>query len=128
MKAEILKMVWKLLRPIIEDALKDVLKTAIDRLTAFISNLQRERSEQAKQKADAAAVASREKADSDPIEAARQAGKEEVWREVAEHYKRDIETLRGELAQVRAAIEANNAEKLNAVESKEIPRLASDTK
>lgn len=76
MKAEILKMVWKLLRPIIEDALKDVLKTAIDRLTAFISNLQRERSEQAKQKADAAAVASREKADSDPIEAARQAGRQ----------------------------------------------------
>jgi hypothetical protein len=128
MKAEILKMVWKLLRPIIEDALKDLLKVAVDRMTKFVSELQRDRAEQAKQKADAAAAASKAKTDSDPIEAARQAGKEEAWREIAEHYKRDIETLRRELGQVRAALDSSSTAKLNEVELREIPRLASDTK
>ncbi|KVT75793.1 hypothetical protein WT25_02595 [Burkholderia territorii] len=128
MKSEILKMVWKLLRPIIEDMLKDLLKVAVDRITKFVTELQRERGEQARQKADAAAAASRAKATSDPIEAARQAGKEEAWREIAEHYKRDIEALRRELAQVRAALESSGHAKLNDVEARELPRLASDNK
>jgi len=128
MRSEILKMVWKLLRPIIEDALKDLLRVAFDRITKFVSELQRDRAEQATQKADAAEAARKAKADTDPLEAARQAGKEEAWREIAEHYKRDIEALRGELAQVRASLESNGAAKLNDVESREIPRLASDNK
>ncbi|SAL06076.1 hypothetical protein AWB81_07432 [Caballeronia arationis] len=128
MRSELLKMVWKLLRPIIEDALKDLLKLAVDRITKFVTDLQRERAEQAKQKADAAAAASKANADSDPIEAARQAGKEEAWREIAEHYKRDIEALRGELAQVRAALQSSGNARLNEVEAHEIPRLASDSK
>ncbi|MCI3206426.1 MULTISPECIES: hypothetical protein [Pandoraea] len=128
MGTEILKMVWKLLRPIIKDVIADLLKIAFDRISKFVSDLMRERAEQAKQKADAAGAASRAKVDSDPIEAARQAGKEEAWREIAEHYKRDIEALRGEMAQVRAAIESSGDVKLSAVESHEIPRLASDSK
>lgn len=94
----------------------------------YVRELQRDRVEQANQKADAAAAASKAKADSDLIEAARQAGKEEAWREIADHYKRDIEALRGGLAQVRATLESSDAARLNDVESREIPRLASDSK
>lgn len=128
MRSEILKMVWKLLRPFIEDALKELIKIAVDRMSKFITDLQRDRAQQAKQKADAASAASKAQADTDPIEAARQAGKEEAWREIADHYKRDIEALRGELAQVRAALLSSGDARLNEVEALEIPRLASDKK
>jgi hypothetical protein len=128
MKTEILRMVWKVLRPFVEGMLKELLKVAIDRVARFVGELQRERTEQAQSKAAAASAARKEQVDSDPIEAARQAGKEEVWREIAGHYKRDAEVLRAELAQIRAALEKTGVAKLNDVESHEIPRLASDGK
>lgn len=128
MRNEIVKMVWKLIRPFVEKVIAQLLKDAFDRVSVFVSGVMRERSEQAKQKADAAREASREKAESDPIEAARQAGKEEAWREISEHYKRDIEALRGEMAQMRAVLESSSKVKLSDIESREIPRLGSDIK
>lgn len=122
MKKELLQLVWKLLRPYVETVLKMLVTFAIDRLRDFIEGIFRERSEQAKAKADAAK--SKASSSTDPIEAARQAGKEEAWREISEHYKRDLEALRSEVSQIRAALENTGRDKLNEVETNAIPLLA----
>lgn len=121
MKKELLQMVWKVLRPFVEEALEALVALTIERIRKRIEDLLRERAEQAKAKADSAA--SKAQSATDPIDAARQAGKEEAWREIAGHYKRDIESLRSELSQLRRSLENSGRDKLNEVESSAILRL-----
>lgn len=123
-KEAALQFVWKVLRPIVEKALLALVTFAIDQIKKFFENVLRERAEQAKAKADAAAKTASE--ETDPIAAAHQAGKEEAWREIAENYKWDIESLKSEIARLRGSLENNASENLEQVESKEIPKLAND--
>lgn len=126
MKAEILKMVWKLLRPLIEKMLKEWLQVAIDRIAKFFTELFRKRETHAKGEADAAVSKARES--TDPIEIARQEGKAEAWREIADLYKQDIQSLRSELAKIRESIEVSGAARLTDFGASEVPKLASENK
>lgn len=126
MKAEIAKLAWKVLRPFIEEGLKYLVVMAIERMKKFWEARTRFHAEQAKANADAAAT--RARSTTDPIERARQEGKEEAWQEIAGYYQRDAESLRFELEQLRESLNKSGSEKLDEIETQGISKLLIENK
>ncbi|MGF6444662.1 hypothetical protein [Paraburkholderia youngii] len=118
---ELVKVALRVVLPFIESLLKNVLKFAFEKIQRFVTKTMSRREREAS--ANAAEARERAEAASDPIEAARQQGREEVWREVAAHYNVDASELKAELSRIRAEARSEARSSINEMRDKQLPQL-----
>lgn len=112
---------------IIEEALKYFLPVILKRLhklaswvwsqiQGVISRFTTKRTEEANAKAEEAGRRAAES--TDPLEKARQEGREEAYRDMAASYERDIAQLKAELEHLRGVVQAKSSEELTRMTTK----------
>lgn len=126
MGKELLKIVWKVLAPMLVALLEKGLKFVFAKVEELFTETMKRRKDEAQAKA-AEAHKNAVSAGDDPIEAARQRGREEVWKEVADHYAMDIAQLKAELIRLKAQAESNGIASLDEIPAKQLPSIASPT-
>lgn len=122
---ELMKIVWKVLAPILIELLEKGLKYVFHKVDELFTDLMDRR----RREADSKAREAHEQAEAtdDPIEAARQRGREEVWKEMSDHYKLDTAQLKAELIRLKTQSESQGIESLDSIPSKQLPALATPT-
>lgn len=123
---ELMKIVWKVLAPILVSLLENGLKFIFSKVEELFTRTLERRRNEAQSKAAEAHAKSVAAAD-DPIEAARQRGREEVWKEIADHYAVDTAQLKAELIRLKTQSETKGIESLDEIPARQLPSLASPT-
>ncbi|MFM0295131.1 MULTISPECIES: hypothetical protein [Paraburkholderia] len=123
---ELMKIVWKVLAPMLVALLEKGLKFIFAKVEDLYARTMDRRRDEANTKAAEAHEKSVAAAD-DPIEAARQRGREEVWKEIADHYAVDTAQLKAELIRLKAQAESKGIESLDEIPAQQLPALASPT-
>jgi hypothetical protein len=118
---ELMKIVWKVLAPWLASLLEKVLKFVFEKIQKLFSKTMARREQEAAAKA--AEAHGRAGAEDDPIEAARQRGREEVWKEIAEHYKVDAAQVKAELMRIKAQAQEQGRASLDDIQAKPFPSL-----
>ncbi|SAL76749.1 hypothetical protein AWB71_05313 [Caballeronia peredens] len=123
---ELGKLAWKVLRPLIEEAFKDGLAWLFAKIGDIYRKYSKQRADDAQAKANEAAA----KADAteDPVEKARQEGREEAYREMAKNYERDMNQLKAELAHLKSQVMQQGVKELAELPNRDIKSLSFDGK
>ncbi|WGS54428.1 hypothetical protein LFL96_25790 [Paraburkholderia sp. D15] len=110
LKERIIEEAFKYFLPVILKRLHRLFNWLWEQLQGLIARFTSRRTKEAAHKAE---EASRKAAEStDPLEKARQQGREEAFREMAASYERDIAQLKAEIDHLREEMQAKSSDEL----------------